>query len=87
MYFEFGPDFQCVERPYDATDNLKLICLYLAEKYPGYSIDPNSLEIKKILSGAEYPYCVSFCSDDYDFVFLNCCASGDVALLNLVSIR
>jgi hypothetical protein len=85
--FKIGPDFVCIERPDDPTGYLQLICNFIKDNFKFYGMDPNKLKILAIISGANYERCLSYCSENYDFVELNCCPSGDWAVIDKINLK
>ena len=76
--------FVCEDRPDDNNGYLEPICEYLVDNYPSYRIDPNELQIRRIESGSEEPYPVQgYNTDAYDYVYLSCCYTGDLAIMSV----
>jgi hypothetical protein len=76
-------DIECEPRPDDSTGYLEPICNYLVDTFGTYDVDPNTLDIERVESGADYgsaqdPYNTA----QYDYVFLDCCYTGDGAVID-----
>lgn len=84
---KLGPNFVCHERPDDPTGYLQPICLFIADHFEWYRVDPNTLRITKVTNGNEYigSRGEQFHTVDYDFVELSCCYMGDVAVIEVAT--
>jgi len=88
---EISSDFECIQRPDDPTGYLQPICQFMVEKLSCYELDPNKIEIVEIVPGSEEQRggpggpISQYTTDDFDFVLLNCCYSGDRAIMHVAS--
>lgn len=80
-----GPDLEteCEPRPDDETGYLEPICAYIVDTFDSYPEDPNDLEIEQVVSGSEDPRGDGqYATTQYDHVFLSCCFTGDIAVMD-----
>ncbi|MGE0546049.1 MAG: hypothetical protein AB7O24_07480 [Kofleriaceae bacterium] len=84
-----GAEFQCNQRNEDTTGFLQPICQHIAATFETYPIDPNTLVIEQNLSGAEQTLFdrPELETDDYRFIGLSCCYTGDWAIIEIDTLR
>ncbi len=83
--FTFDSDFKCAPRPADATGFLQPICQYLVDNFKSYNVNPNGLQIKRILKGSDQTRFgeSEYANDNYRFVEVSCCYTGDWAVVDV----
>jgi hypothetical protein len=83
-----GAGFKCMDRPDDPTGYLKPICEHLVASFASYPVDPNKLAIRASGKGSErLPQGSPYATDAFTVVDLNCCYTGDSAIIEVASKR
>jgi len=76
----------CMPRPDDSTGYLESICEYIIDQVGTYEIDPNTIEVREIVPGDQNELAVPpYDTVEYDWVYLDCCYTGDVAVIERAS--